>query len=58
MISVLGLTSVISFLEIFPYHGIELKILGFLLLVFSLLYLLRDLETCEIPKKSQKKPPL
>jgi hypothetical protein len=50
LISVLGLTSVITFLDIFPYHGIELKVLGILLLVYSFSDLYRNLEVCKIKK--------
>lgn len=48
--SYLGLASFISFL---PYDGLELKLLSFMLLLVVNFYLLRDLQTCKIRKKSK-----
>ncbi len=53
LISVLGLTSVIGFLEIFPYHGIELKILGVLMLLYSVYDLYSHLEVCKTPRRQR-----
>jgi hypothetical protein len=43
--SYLGLGSVIAFL---PYHGIELKLFGFLMLVYANFISIRDLQVCRI----------
>ena len=51
LISVLGMTSVIGFLEIFPYHGIELKILGILMLFYAVYDLYSHLEVCKTSRK-------
>lgn len=53
LISVLGLTSVIGFLEIFPYHGIEIKLLGILMLSYSVYDLYFHLDECKIPRKGK-----
>lgn len=50
LISVLGLTSVLSFLDMFPYHGVELKAVGILLLIYSFIDLYRNLEVCKRKK--------
>jgi uncharacterized membrane protein len=47
LISVLGLSSVIGFLEIFPYHGLEIKALSIALLIYAVLDSLRNLESCK-----------
>ena len=49
--SYLGLASFISF---FPYDGLELKFLSFILLLVVNFYLLRDLQVCKIKKTSKK----
>ncbi len=50
LLSFLGLTSVISFLSIFPYDGLEIKLLAILLLLYSFSDLYRHLEVCKIKK--------
>lgn len=45
------MTSLITFLELFPYHGIELKVLGIILLLYSFRDLYTNLEVCKIRKK-------
>lgn len=50
LISVLGLTSVIAFLDIFPYHGTEIKSLGVLFLIYSFSDLYKNLGVCRIKK--------
>ena len=55
LISVLGLTSVIGFLEIFPYHGLELKILGVCLLSYSVYDLYAHIDECRLSKKNRWK---
>ena len=46
--SYLGLASILVLL---PYNGLELKILGLLLLVYANYSLLKNLETCELKRK-------
>ncbi len=43
--SYLGLGAVISFL---PYYGIELKVIGFLMLVYANIFGIRDLQVCRV----------
>ena len=50
LLSVLGLTSIISFLEILPYDGLEVKSFAILLLVYSTYDALKNLEVCKIKK--------
>lgn len=47
LISVLGLSSVIGFLEIFPYHGLEIKTLSVLILLYAVGDMLKNLESCK-----------
>ena len=47
LISVLWLSSVIGFLEIFPYHGLEIKTLGILILLYAVWDSVRNLESCK-----------
>jgi hypothetical protein len=51
LLSFLGLTSIISFLSIFPYDGLELKVLAILLLIYSFIDLYRNLEVCKVKKR-------
>ncbi len=50
LISVLGLTSVITFLDIFPFHGTEIKLISIAILFYSFLDLYKNLEVCKIKK--------
>lgn len=50
LVSVLGLTSVITVLDIFPYHGIEIKMIAIAFLIYSFFDLYRHLEVCKIKK--------
>lgn len=50
LLSVLWLTSVIAFLEVFPYDGLEVKAIAILLLLYSTYDILVNLETCKIKK--------
>ena len=53
LISLFGLTSVITFLEVLPYHGTEIKTLGIALLIYSFYDLYKNLEVCKV-RKSRK----
>lgn len=48
LISVLGMTSVIGFLEIFPYHGLEIKTLGLIVLIYTCWDLYKNIDVCKI----------
>ena len=50
LLSVLGLTSVIAFLEVLPYDGLEVKGVAILLLLYSTWDTLKNLEVCRIKK--------
>jgi hypothetical protein len=50
--SYLGLGSVIAF---FPYHGIELKLFGFLMLIYANFMSIRDLQICRLNFNTKKK---
>jgi hypothetical protein len=50
--SYLGLGSVIAF---FPYHGIELKVFGFLMLIYANFMSIRDLQICRLNFNTKKK---
>lgn len=52
LISALWLTSVITFLEIFPYHGIEIKALWIILLFYSTIDIYKNLYQCRISSKN------
>ncbi|GAB0175123.1 MAG: hypothetical protein HHAS10_10020 [Candidatus Altimarinota bacterium] len=50
LLSVLGLTSAIAFLEIFPYDGLEVKGVAIILLIYTTIDTLKNLEVCKIKK--------
>lgn len=50
LISLLGLTSVIGFLEIFPYDGLEIKILWLILLLYAYFDIYAHIDNCKIKK--------
>lgn len=50
LLSVLGLTSIIAFLEILPYDGLEMKGLAIALLLWTTIDTLKNLEVCKIKK--------
>lgn len=50
LLSLLWLTSVIAFLEVLPYDGLEVKFFAILLLLYSTVDILRNLEVCKIKK--------
>lgn len=50
LLSLLGFTSVIAFLEILPYNGLEVKAVAVVLLIYSTLDTLKNLEVCKIKK--------
>lgn len=49
--SYIGLAGIISLL---PYHGLELKAIGFFLLIYANYSVLKDLQVCKIDKKRKK----
>lgn len=47
LISVLGLSSIIGFLEIFPYHGLEIKTAWIIILLYATYTSLKNLNSCK-----------
>jgi hypothetical protein len=50
LLSLLWLTSVIAFLEVLPYDGLEVKFWAILILLYSTFDMLNNLEVCKIKK--------
>ena len=44
-----------GFLSLFPYGGLELKILSVFILIIAIIYILKDLHICQIKKKKPEK---
>lgn len=50
LISVLGMSAVLPFLERFPYHGIEVRFFAVAVLFYAVFDALRDIDSCRIQK--------
>ena len=51
LISILGLS---SFVSLFPYYGLEIKLLSLAVLVYVIYHMLKNLGVCKIKKKKKK----